>query len=99
MESMETFLFCLLICIARISDVTFGTLRTISIVKDRIGLSLIYGFLEVSIWLFSAMTVLTQLNNIAYAVAYCIGYTAGIYVGMLVERLKNKSKQKKEIVA
>lgn len=51
MEWMDTLGVGLLIMLARISDVTIGTLRVISVIDGRMKVSFMLGFFEVIIWL------------------------------------------------
>jgi len=78
---------CLLIIVARIADVSFGTLRTVAIVNGYRGYSLILGFFEVLIWVLAVSKVLEGLStNVLYVLSYAFGFAAGNYVGLTLER-------------
>jgi len=75
----------LLIFIARIMDVTLGTLRFIFISKGYRKLAPLLGFFEVLIWLLAIREVMVNLRNIACFLAYGGGFAIGNYIGMWVE--------------
>ena len=75
----------LLIFIARIMDVSIGTLRVISIAKGMKMLAPVLGFFEVSIWLLAIGVILQNLNNWQNFIAFALGFAAGNYVGILIE--------------
>jgi uncharacterized protein YebE (UPF0316 family) len=77
---------CLLIVLARIGDVSFGTIRTICVVNGRRGIAWILAFFEILIWIAVVSKVITNLDNYAYAVAYAIGYASGNFVGITIEK-------------
>jgi len=75
----------LLIFIARVMDVSLGTLRFIFLSKGYRKLAPLLGFLEVLIWVIAVREVLLNLRNIACFLAYGAGFAAGNYVGMWLE--------------
>ncbi len=77
---------CLLIIVARIADVSLGTIRTINVVQGRRHLALVLGFFEVLIWVFVVSRVISQIQQPIYAVAYALGFALGNYVGMTIEQ-------------
>jgi len=74
-----------LIFLARICDVTLGTIRVIFISKGIRYLAPIIGFFEVIIWLLAIGQVMNNLTNLASYFAYGAGFAAGTYVGMVIE--------------
>ena len=74
-----------LIFIARICDVTLGTLRVIFISKGIRYLAPVIGFFEVIIWLLAIGQVMNNLTNIVSYIAYGAGFAAGTYIGMVIE--------------
>jgi uncharacterized protein YebE (UPF0316 family) len=82
----ESILICLLIIVARIVDVSLGTMRTISIVQGRRALAWVLGFGEILIWVFAVSKVITNLDQPLFAVCYAFGFATGNYVGLTVER-------------
>jgi uncharacterized protein YebE (UPF0316 family) len=75
----------LLIFLARIFDVTIGTIRIISLSRGRRILAPILGFFEVLIWLFAIRQIFANLEHISAFIAYAAGFAAGNLVGMLIE--------------
>lgn len=84
--SGETMLVCLLIILARIADVTLGTVRTISVVNGRAKLASVVGFLEILIWIFAVSRVMENLSDPAYAISYAIGFALGNLIGIKIEQ-------------
>jgi uncharacterized protein YebE (UPF0316 family) len=84
---MNMWLLGILVFLARVFDVSIGTLRTISIVQGRIKMAFILGFFEVSMWLLVISAVLNEImNNPWLAVVYAFGFSTGNVVGILMER-------------
>ncbi|KPK28583.1 MAG: hypothetical protein AMJ61_01770 [Desulfobacterales bacterium SG8_35_2] len=76
------------IFLARIVDVSLGTLRTISIVQGRTWVSFWLGFGEIIIWLWVISTVVPQVKDIPIlAIFYALGFAFGNMVGIRIERL------------
>jgi uncharacterized protein YebE (UPF0316 family) len=76
----------LLICVARILDVSLGTLRIIFVSRGFLKLAPIIGFFEVLIWLLAIGQVMNNLTNFYNYLAYALGFALGNYIGMLIER-------------
>jgi uncharacterized protein YebE (UPF0316 family) len=74
-----------LIVLARVGDVTLGTIRTISLFRGQRLLAAVLGFFEVLIWLGAAAQVFRNLDRWHLAVAYAAGFGLGNYVGCWVE--------------
>jgi uncharacterized protein YebE (UPF0316 family) len=75
----------LLIFIARICDVTFGTIRIILVSKGVKSIAPFLGFAEVFIWILAISQIMANLNNWICYIAYASGFATGNYVGMLLE--------------
>jgi uncharacterized protein YebE (UPF0316 family) len=84
--SIPSYLFPVIICCARIIDVSLGTLRTVSVVRGRVAAAAVLGFFEISLWLLAASKVLSELDNIRKALGYALGYALGNVVGITIER-------------
>lgn len=74
-----------LIFLARVGDVTFGTIRIVMISRGNRYFAPIFGFFEIMIWLFAISQIMQHLNSVSYYLAYAFGYSAGTYVGILIE--------------
>ena len=79
------FILPLLIFLARIFDVTIGTIRIILVSKGRKNLAPYLGFFEVLIWILAISRIMQNLNNPICYIAYAGGFAAGNYIGMMVE--------------
>jgi uncharacterized protein YebE (UPF0316 family) len=75
----------ILIFLARIADVTFGTIRIIFVSRGMKWLAPVFGFFEIIIWLFAIGQVFGNLTNITYYVAYAGGFACGNFVGIWIE--------------
>lgn len=75
----------LLIFLARICDVSIGTLRIILVSKGNKYIPPFLGFFEVLIWITAVTRVMQNLDNIVCYFAYAGGFATGNYVGMLIE--------------
>jgi len=75
----------LLIFLARISDVTIGTIRIVMVAKGQKMIAPILGFFEVLIWLLAISKIIQNLDNWVCYVAYGAGFATGNYIGMLIE--------------
>ena len=75
----------LLIFLARIVDVSIGTIRIMMVIEGRRLLAATLGFLEVVIWILAVGGALTHLDNPLAIIGYAGGFAAGVYVGMLIE--------------
>lgn len=74
-----------LIFIARISDVTIGTIRIVMVAKGQKVIAPILGFFEVLIWLIAISKIIQNLDNWFCYVAYGAGFATGNYIGMIIE--------------
>ena len=74
------------IFIARIIDVSMGTMRIIVVSRGNRLLASILGFTEVFIWLLAIGQVLGNLNGWISYLSYSAGFAAGTFVGMTLER-------------
>jgi uncharacterized protein YebE (UPF0316 family) len=84
-ESIIPYALPLLIFIARIIDVSIGTIRIILISRGFKFIAPILGFFEVTIWLIAVGQIMQRLDNWISYFAYGAGFAAGTYVGMLIE--------------
>ncbi|HOE61434.1 MAG TPA: DUF2179 domain-containing protein [Kiritimatiellia bacterium] len=78
----------LLIFVARILDVSIGTLRVIFVSKGYRLYAPILGFFEVVIWLLAIRQIMNHVDNVLCYLAYGLGFAVGNYIGIgLDERL------------
>lgn len=74
-----------LIFLARICDVTIGTLRIIFVSKGQKLWASFFGFFEVLIWLVAIGQIMQNLNNVFCYIAYAAGFALGNYIGISIE--------------
>jgi uncharacterized protein YebE (UPF0316 family) len=83
----NTLIMGLLIFLARVLDVTIGTIRTISIVHGRSWTAFFLGFVEVTMWLAVVSIVVPLVNEKPILVLfYALGFSTGNIVGISVEK-------------
>jgi uncharacterized protein YebE (UPF0316 family) len=75
----------LLIFLARICDVSIGTMRIIFVSKGKKNIAPILGFFEVLIWIIAISKIMQNLDNYVNYVAYAAGFATGNFVGMIIE--------------
>jgi uncharacterized protein YebE (UPF0316 family) len=75
----------LLIFIARVMDVTLGTLRIIFTARGKRRLAPLLGFVEVFIWVAVISQLVSGVNHVVSYLAYAAGFAGGNYVGMWIE--------------
>jgi uncharacterized protein YebE (UPF0316 family) len=73
------------IFIARICDVSLGTLRIVFVSKGMRLRATLLGFVEVLIWIIVVAQLITQLDNWLNYIAYAGGFSAGTFLGMWIE--------------
>ncbi len=84
---MNIWILGILIFLARIIDVSVGTLRTISIIQGRTKIAFFLAFIETTVWLLVLSAVLPQvMNSPILGVFYAFGFATGNVVGIMVEK-------------
>ncbi|MBU1518870.1 MAG: DUF2179 domain-containing protein [Planctomycetes bacterium] len=78
------FILPLLIFIARILDVSMGTVRVIFVSRGMKYLAPVMGFFEVLIWLLAIGQIMKNLSNPLCYIAYAGGFAMGNFVGMCI---------------
>ncbi|MGM0579539.1 MAG: DUF2179 domain-containing protein [Bacteroidota bacterium] len=74
-----------LIFIARVADVSIGTIRVILVMQGKKGLAPILGFFESIIWLLAIGQIFQHIDNPISYISYASGYAFGTYVGIILE--------------
>lgn len=78
----------LLIALARVIDVTFGTIRVIFVSRGYKYIAPVLGFIEVIVWLLAMGQIMQNLNNVMCYIGYGTGFAIGNFVGInLVEKM------------
>ena len=74
-----------LIFLARMTDVTLGTLRIIFVSRGLYRLAPLVGFVEVLVWLVAITQVLKHLDHPLNYLAYAAGFATGTWAGIHIE--------------
>jgi UPF0316 protein cthe_2213 len=75
----------ILIILARVTDVTFGTIRIVFVARGNKIIAPLLGFFEVFIWIVAISQIMQHANNIVCYLAYALGFAIGNYVGLSIE--------------
>jgi uncharacterized protein YebE (UPF0316 family) len=75
----------LLIVLARVIDVSIGTIRIVFVSRGHKIIAPILGFFEVLIWLLAIGQIMRNLSNFMCYIAYGTGFALGTYMGLLIE--------------
>lgn len=78
------FVLPFLIFIARVTDVSMGTVRVIFVSRGFKYLAPIVGFFEILIWLMAIGQIMKNLSNPACYIAYAGGFAMGNFVGIWI---------------
>lgn len=79
-------LLAVAIFLARIVDVSFGTVRILVGFRGYRLLAALIGFCEAAIWVVAASKVIGHLDHGYLVIAYAAGYATGNYVGITLEK-------------
>ncbi len=71
--------------IARITDVSIGTMRVIFVSRGYKFFAAVAGFFEVLIWIVAITNIMQNLSSPLYYLAYAAGFAIGNYLGMCIE--------------
>lgn len=86
MPELESLIIPLLIFLARIFDVSIGTVRMIMVISGHRIASAALGFIEVLIWVLAVGGAVKHLDNPLALLAFAGGFATGTLVGMAVEQ-------------
>ena len=84
--NITVFITFWLIVLARITDVSLDTIRTVPVIQGRRSFAAVLGFFEAVVYICAVAKVLLNMNQPVYAVAYGLGFAAGTYLGMVIEQ-------------
>jgi len=74
-----------LVFLARVTDVTLGTMRIIFTSRGKRHLAPLLGFIEVFIWISVISEITRGAHNVVAYLTYAGGFAAGTYIGMFIE--------------
>ena len=85
-QSIHPILLYLLVCCAKIVEITIQSLKTCMMVKGQRLKAAGLGFIECTIWGLVISTLIGTLgDNLLLLVFYCIGYATGLFLGSTLE--------------
>lgn len=86
LASLPPVLVCLIICAAKIIEITIQSLKTCMMVKGQRVKAAALGFLECAIWGLVISTIIGTLgDNLFLLLFYCVGYATGLFLGSTIE--------------
>ena len=86
LASLPPVLVCLIVCAAKIIEITIQSLKTCMMVKGQRLKAAGLGFLECTIWGLVISTIIGTLGDNLFLLAfYCMGYAAGLFLGSTLE--------------
>ncbi len=86
LASIPPILVCLIVCAAKIIEITIQSLKTCMMVKGQRLKAAGLGFLECTIWGLVISTIIGTLGDNLFLLAfYCIGYATGLFLGSTLE--------------
>ena len=96
---MHILFLCVEIFLARIIDVSLGTIRTIIVVKGKNLIGSILGFIEVAVWFLVVEQALTTDDfNLFIVISYSLGFATGTYIGGVISKKIINSKYTVQII-
>ena len=86
LRGISPILVCLLVCAAKIVEITIQSLKTCMMVKGQRLKAACLGFVECTIWGLVISTLIGTLgDNLLLLVFYCAGYATGLFLGSTLE--------------
>lgn len=86
LRSISPVLVWLLVCAAKIVEITIQSLKTCMMVKGQRLKAAGLGFVECTIWGLVISTIIGTLgDNIFLLLFYCVGYATGLFLGSTIE--------------
>ena len=86
LNSLHPIVVCLIVCCAKIIEISIQSLKTCTMVKGQRLAAVGLGFLECTIWGLVISTIIGTLgDNYLLLLFYCVGYATGLYVGSWIE--------------
>src|SRR5260370_10149267 len=75
-----------LIVLARITDVTLHTIRTVAVVQGGRAFASLLGFFQAVVYVCAIAKGLLNMDHPVYALAYGLGFASGTYLGITIEQ-------------
>jgi len=81
---VDTIIWSLIVFIARIVDVSLGTIRVNMIIRKKKIIAALIGFVEVTIFISIIVRIIKNVDNIYGILAYGAGFAVGTVVGIII---------------
>ena len=92
LRAISPILVCLLVCAAKIVEITIQSLKTCMMVKGQRLKAACLGFVECTIWGLVISTLIGTLgDNLLLLVFYCAGYATGLFLGSTLKEMATQS--------
>ncbi len=75
----------LIVFIARVADVSLGTMRIIFTSRGKRNIAPLLGFVEVFIWIVVVSQIVKSVHSLNAYFGYAAGFAAGTFIGMKIE--------------
>lgn len=86
LASLNPIIVCLIVCAAKIVEITIQALKTCMMVKGQRLKAACLGFAECMIWGLVISTIIGTLgDNLALLLFYGVGYATGLFLGSTIE--------------
>ncbi len=86
LASLHPIVVCLIVCAAKIIEITIQSLKTCMMVKGQRLKAAMLGFVECMIWGLVISTIISTLgDNLFLLLFYCVGYATGLFLGSTIE--------------
>ena len=86
LSSIHPILVCLMVCAAKIIEISIQSLKTCMMVKGQRLKAAGLGFVECAIWGLVVSTIISTLgDNLLHLLFYCVGYATGLFLGSTIE--------------
>ena len=86
LEALPPVAVCLLVCAAKIVEITIQSLKTCMMVKGQRLKAAGLGFAECAIWGLVISTIIGTLGDDLWLLLfYCVGYATGLFLGSTIE--------------
>ena len=86
LSSIHPVAVCMIVCIAKIVEITIQSLKTCMMVKGQRLKAAGLGFVECTVWGLVISTIIGTLGDNLFLLAfYCMGYATGLFLGSTLE--------------
>ena len=86
LESIHPIAVCLIVCVAKIVEITIQSLKTCMMVKGQRLKAAALGLLECTVWGLVISTIIGTLGDNLFLLAfYALGYATGLFLGSTLE--------------